>query len=114
MGVTTVFAAQIYGIPLTFSDQVIVVLTGVLAAIGTAGVPGAGLIMSTLVFTQIGIPLEVVGLLAGVDRILDMIRTSINVVGDSTTALLVSRMEGELGTEPFVEGEEAPTEPAKL
>lgn len=114
MGVTTVFAAQIYGIPLTFSDQVIVVLTGVLAAIGTAGVPGAGLIMSTLVFTQIGIPLEVVGLLAAVDRILDMIRTSINVVGDSTTALLVSRMEGELGTEPFVEGEEAPTEPAKL
>ena len=110
MGVTTVFAAQIYGIPLTLSDQVIVVLTGVLAAIGTAGVPGAGLIMSTLVFTQIGIPLEVVGLLAG----LDMIRTSINVVGDSTTALLVSRMEGELGTEPFVEGEEAPTEPAKL
>ena len=72
------------------------------------------MIMSTLVFTQIGIPLEVVGLLAGVDRILDMIRTSINVVGDSTTALLVSRMEGELGTEPFVEGEEAPTEPAKL
>ena len=114
MGVTTVCAAQIYGIPLTFSDQVIVVLTGVLAAIGTAGVPGAGLIMSTLVFTQIGIPLEVVGLIAGVDRILDMIRTSINVVGDSTTALLVSRMEGELGTEPFVEGEEAPTEPAKL
>ena len=90
------------------------VLTGVLAAIGTAGVPGAGLIMSTLVFTQIGIPLEVVGLLAGVDRILDMIRTSINVVGDSTTALMVSRMEGELGKEPFVEGEEAPTEPAKL
>lgn len=114
MGVTTVFAAQIYGIPLTFSDQVIVVLTGVLAAIGTAGVPGAGLIMSTLVFTQIGIPLEVVGLLAGVDRILDMIRTSINVVGDSTTALVVTRMEGELGAEPFVEGEDAPTEPTKL
>ena len=105
MGVTAVFAAQIYGLNLTFSDQVIVVLTGVLAAIGTAGVPGAGLIMSTLVFTQIGIPLEVVGLLAGVDRILDMIRTSINVVGDSTTALAVSRMEGELGIEPFDENE---------
>lgn len=105
MGVTAVFAAQIYGLPLTFSDQVIVVLTGVLAAIGTAGVPGAGLIMSTLVFTQIGIPLEVVALIAGVDRILDMIRTSINVVGDSTTALAVSRMEGELGTEPFDEEE---------
>ena len=83
----------------------IVVITGVLAAIGTAGVPGAGLIMSTLVFTQIGIPLEVIGLIAGVDRILDMIRTSINVVGDSTTALAVSRMEGELGSEPFDEDE---------
>ena len=70
--------------------------------------------MSTLVFTQVGIPLEVVGLLAGVDRILDMIRTSINVVGDSTTALMVSRMEGELGSEPFVDGEEQPTEPMKL
>lgn len=105
MGVCAVFAAQIYGLPLTFTDQVIVVITGVLAAIGTAGVPGAGLIMSTLVFTQIGIPLEVIGLIAGVDRILDMIRTSINVVGDSTTALAVSRMEGELGTEPFDEDE---------
>lgn len=105
MGVTAVFAAQIHGLNLTFSDQVIVVLTGVLAAIGTAGVPGAGLIMSTLVFTQIGIPLEVVALIAGVDRILDMIRTSINVVGDSTTALAVSRMEGELGIEPFDENE---------
>ncbi len=114
MGVTAVFAAQIYGIPLTFGDQVIIVLTGVLAAIGTAGVPGAGLIMSTLVFTQVGIPLEVVGILAGVDRILDMIRTSINVVGDSTTALMVSRMEGELGSEPFEDGEEQPLEPMKL
>ena len=107
MGVCAVFAAQVYGINLTFTDQIIVVLTGVLAAIGTAGVPGAGLIMSTLVFTQIGIPLEVIALIAGVDRILDMIRTSINVVGDSTTALMVSRMEGELGSEPFEEGEEA-------
>lgn len=105
MGVCAVFAAQIYDIPLSMGDQVIVVITGVLAAIGTAGVPGAGLIMSTLVFTQIGIPLEVIALIAGVDRILDMIRTSINVVGDSTTALMVSRMEGELGSEPFEEGE---------
>ena len=105
MGVCTVFAAQIYGLPLTMGDQVIVVITGVLAAVGTAGVPGAGLIMSTLVFTQIGIPLEVIALIAGVDRVLDMIRTSINVVGDSTTALMVSRMEGELGSEPFNEDE---------
>ena len=105
MGVCAVFAAQIYNLPLSLGDQVIVVITGVLAAVGTAGVPGAGLIMSTLVFTQIGIPLEVIALIAGVDRILDMIRTSINVVGDSTTALMVSRMEGELGSEPFEEDE---------
>lgn len=103
MGVCAVFAAQIYGIDLSLSDQIIVVITGVLAAVGTAGVPGAGLIMSTLVFTQIGIPLEVIALIAGVDRILDMIRTSINVVGDSTTALAVTRSEGEFGTEPFEE-----------
>ena len=106
MGVCAVFAAQIYDLPLTMGDQVIVVITGVLAAVGTAGVPGAGLIMSSLVFTQIGIPLEVIALIAGVDRVLDMIRTSINVVGDSTTALMVSRMEGELGSEPFEEDEE--------
>lgn len=106
MGVCAVFAAQINDLPLTMGDQVIVVITGVLAAVGTAGVPGAGLIMSTLVFTQIGIPLEVIALIAGVDRVLDMIRTSINVVGDSTTALMVSRMEGELGSEPFEEDEE--------
>lgn len=106
MGVCAVFAAQIYNLPLSLGDQVIVVITGVLAAVGTAGVPGAGLIMSTLVFTQIGIPLEVIALIAGVDRFLDMIRTSINVVGDSTTALMVSRMEGELGSEPFEEEEE--------
>lgn len=105
MGVCAVFAAQIYDLPLTMGDQVIVVITGVLAAVGTAGVPGAGLIMSTLVFTQIGIPLEVIALIAGVDRVLDMIRTSINVVGDSTTVLMVSRMEGELGSEPFEEDE---------
>lgn len=105
MGVCAVFAAQIYDLPLTMGDQVIVVITGVLAAVGTAGVPGAGLIMSTLVFTQIGIPLEVIALIAGVDRVLDMIRTSINVVGDSTTTLMVSRMEGELGSEPFEEEE---------
>lgn len=107
MGVTAIFAAQVYGIDLTIGDQVTVVMMGVLAAIGTAGVPGAGLIMSTIVFTQVGIPLEAVALIAGVDRVLDMIRTSINVVGDSTTALVVSRLEGELGSEPLDEDEMA-------
>lgn len=105
MGVCSIFAAEVYGLDLTMADQVTIVLMGVLAAVGTAGVPGAGLIMTTVVFTQVGIPLEAVALIAGVDRILDMIRTSINVVGDVASAVMVTRLEGDLGSEPYVEGE---------
>ena len=105
MGVCAVFAAEIFGMNLSPTDMVTIVLMGVMAAIGTAGVPGAGLIMTTLVFTQVGIPLEAVALIAGIDRILDMIRTSINVVGDAASALVVSRLEGELGTDPLSEDE---------
>lgn len=105
MGVCVVFAAEIFGMNLSPTDMVTIVLMGVMAAIGTAGVPGAGLIMTTLVFTQVGIPLEAVALIAGIDRILDMIRTSINVVGDAASALVVSRLEGELGTDPLSEDE---------
>lgn len=105
MGVCSIFAAEVYGLDLTMVDQVTIVLMGVLAAVGTAGVPGAGLIMTTVVFTQVGIPLEAVALIAGVDRILDMIRTSINVVGDVASAVIVTRLEGDLGAEPYVAGE---------
>ena len=105
MGVCAVFAAEVYGLPLTMADQATVVLMGVLAAVGTAGVPGAGLIMTTIVFTQVGIPLEAVALIAGIDRFLDMIRTSINVVGDVASALVVTNLEGDLNKEPYVEGE---------
>ena len=104
MGVCAVFAAEIFGMSLSMTDLITIVLMGVMAAIGTAGVPGAGLIMTTLVFTQVGIPLEAVALIAGVDRILDMIRTSINVVGDAASALVVTKLEGELDSEPFEEG----------
>lgn len=106
MGVCAVFAAEIYGIPLSMADQLTIVLMGVFAAIGTAGVPGAGLIMTTIVFTQVGIPLEAVALIAGVDRILDMIRTSINVVGDVAAAVTVTNLEHDLNSEPYVEGQE--------
>ena len=105
MGVCSIFAAEVYGLDLTMADQLTIVLMGVLAAVGTAGVPGAGLFMTTVVFTQVGIPLEAVALIAGVDRILDMIRTSINVVGDVASAVIVTRLEGDLGSEPYVEGE---------
>ena len=105
MGVCAIFASEVFGINLTMADQLTVVLMGVLAAIGTAGVPGAGLIMTTVVFTQVGIPLEAVALIAGIDRILDMIRTSINVVGDVAAAVVVTQLEGDLGSEPLDSGE---------
>ena len=107
MGVCAIFAAEVYGLPLSMADQLTIVLMGVLAAIGTAGVPGAGLIMTTIIFTQVGIPLEAVALIAGVDRILDMIRTSVNVVGDVASAVTVTKLEGDLNAEPFVEGQDA-------
>ncbi|MBP3437871.1 MAG: dicarboxylate/amino acid:cation symporter [Sutterella sp.] len=106
MGVCAIFAAEVYGLPLSMADQLTIVLMGVLAAIGTAGVPGAGLIMTTIIFTQVGIPLEAVALIAGVDRILDMIRTSVNVVGDVASAITVTKLEGDMNSEPFVEGQD--------
>ena len=103
MGIAAVFAAEVYGIDLTMADYFTVMVMGVLASIGTAGVPGAGLIMVSIVFTQIHVPLEAVALIAGIDRILDMARTSLNVFGDATGALLVTKMEGELGKDPVGE-----------
>lgn len=96
MGVVTIFAAEIFGVPMPFGTQLTVVFMALLAAIGTIGVPGSGMIMITMIFTQVGIPLEAVAIVAGVDRILDMARTTVNVMGDSTAALLVSKLEGEM------------------
>lgn len=111
MGVCSIFAAQVFGIDLSMTDQVTIVLMGVLAAVGTAGVPGAGLIMTTVVFTQVGIPLEAVALIAGIDRILDMIRTSINVVGDVGSALIVTNWEHQMHADKLdpMEGQEIKT-----
>ncbi len=93
MGVAAIFAAQIYGIPMPIEKQLTVVLLATLASVGTMGVPSAALVMITMVFTQVGIPLEAVALIAGVDRVIDMARTTINVLGDATGALLVSKSE---------------------
>ncbi|MDD6088186.1 MAG: dicarboxylate/amino acid:cation symporter [Desulfovibrionaceae bacterium] len=96
MGVVAIFVAELYGIDLSFMQQIEVITIGVLASIGTVGVPGAGLIMSTMVFMQVGIPLEGIAIIAGIDRILDMARTSVNVMGDATGALIVTKWEKEL------------------
>ena len=99
MGVVAIFAAELYGVPMPFDKQLSVLLMGILASVGTMGVPGAGLLMITMVFTQVGIPLEAVGIVAGIDRVLDMARTTINVLGDATGAICISKLEKDLDPE---------------
>lgn len=96
MGVVTIFAAEMYGIPMPFDKQMSVVFMALLASVGTIGVPGSGMIMISMIFTQVGIPLEAVAIVAGVDRILDMARTTVNVMGDATAAIFVSRLENDM------------------
>lgn len=104
-GAAVIFIAQFYGLDLTFIEMLTVVLMTVLASIGTAGVPGAGLVMLTMVLTSIGLPLEGIALIAGIDRILDMMRTTVNIVGDASAAVVVAGTEKELHVENV--GEEA-------
>ena len=101
MGVATVLIAQFYGISLTFSQQLTVILTATLASIGAAGVPGAGLVMMSMVLTAVGLPLEGIAIIAGVDRIADMFRTTLNVTGDAACTVGVARTEGMLDKEVF-------------
>jgi Na+/H+-dicarboxylate symporter len=102
-GVATGFIAQAYGIDLSATDYLMVVLTATLASIGTAGVPGVGLIMLAMVLKQVNLPVEGIGLIIGVDRLLDMVRTAVNVTGDATVSCIVARGEGELDQGVFEE-----------
>ena len=92
-GVVAVFIAQVYGISLTINDQLLILLTATLASVGAAGVPSAGIVMLTMVLQPIGLPLEGIGLILGVDRILDMCRTVVNITGDATCAAFIARTE---------------------
>ncbi len=94
-GVCALFIAQAFGIDLSVGAQVGIIVTATLASIGTAGVPGAGLIMLTLVVTQAGLPMEGVAMVAGIDAVLDMARTSLNVTGDACVAAVMAKSEGE-------------------
>lgn len=102
-GVATVFIANIYGIELGLSGYLMVILMAVLASVGTAAVPGVGLVMLTLVFNQVGLPVEGIGLILGVDRILDMIRTAVNVTGDAVISTVVAKSEGKINTETYMD-----------
>jgi Na+/H+-dicarboxylate symporter len=92
-GVATVFIAQAFGVNLSMTELVIVVITAVLASIGTAGVPGVGLIMLAMVLTSVGLPAEGIGLIIGIDRLLDMTRTAVNITGDAACAVVVTESE---------------------
>ncbi|EKE83864.1 dicarboxylate/amino acid:cation symporter [Idiomarina xiamenensis] len=100
-GVATVFIAQVYGLDLTVADYLMVILTATLASVGTAGVPGVGLIMLAMVLQQVGLPVEGIGLIIGVDRLLDMTRTAVNITGDSMVSMVVARSEGDLDEDVF-------------
>ena len=92
-GVATVFIAQVYDVDLTLTSLLIVVLTAILASIGTAGVPGVGLIMLAMVLTSVNLPVEGIALIIGIDRLLDMARTAVNITGDAACAVIVAETE---------------------
>lgn len=92
-GICAIFIASCYGIHLSFSQIITIILTATLASIGTAGVPGAGMIMLAMVLTSVGLPVDGIALVAGVDRIFDMGRTTVNITGDAACTMVVSRLE---------------------
>jgi len=100
-GVATVFIAQFYMIELTTFDYLTVILTATMASIGAAGVPGVGLITLALVLEQVGLPVEGIALIIGVDRLLDMMRTVVNITGDGTVSTIVARSEGKFDDTVF-------------
>jgi len=95
-GVATVFIANVYNVDLGIAGYLTVILMSVLASIGTAGVPGVGLIMLSMVFAQVGLPIEGIGLILGVDRLMDMVRTAVNVSGDAVVSSIVANSENKL------------------
>ncbi len=100
-GVATVFIANVYGIELGLTGYLTVIGMSVLASIGTAGVPGVGLIMLAMVFNQVGLPVEGIALIIGVDRLLDMMRTAVNVTGDAAITTIVARSENSISMDTF-------------
>jgi DAACS family dicarboxylate/amino acid:cation (Na+ or H+) symporter len=93
-GATVLFLAQVFGVELTLVQQLVVVLMAVVTAIGTAGIPGGSIPLLMMVLGMVGVPMEGIAIILGVDRILDMCRTVLNVTGDMVTATIVSRFEG--------------------
>ena len=100
-GVATVFIAQVYGVDLSLGDFLAVIMTATLASIGTAGVPGVGLIMLAMVLQQVGLPVEGIALIIGVDRLLDMMRTAVNITGAAAVTCVIAKSEGCLNVKSY-------------
>ncbi len=100
-GVATVFIANLYGVDFGITEYVTIVVTAVLASIGTAAVPSVGLVMLTLVFSQVGLPIEAIGYILGIDRIVDMTRTAVNVTGDTVVTTIVAKSEDRIDIDVF-------------
>jgi len=101
LGLVALFGAQLYGIELSWMSYVLIALTATLGSVGAAGIPGSGLIMMSLVLSVIGVPLETIAFVAGINHIMDMMRTMTNVTGDATVSVAVARMAGEIDVEEY-------------
>lgn len=106
LGLATLFGAQIFGVDLSWADYGMIALLGTLGAVGAAGIPGAGLIMMALVFGAVDVPLETIAFVAGVDRIMDMMRTTTNVTGDAAVAVTVASLTGEIDRAELVSADD--------
>lgn len=106
LGLATLFGAQVFGVDLSWGDYFLISILGTLGAVGAAGIPGAGLIMMALVFGAVGVPLETIAFVAGVDRIMDMMRTTTNVSGDAAVATTVASMTGEIDREEMISADD--------
>jgi len=106
LGLATLFGAQVFGVDLSWGQYFLISILATLGAVGAAGIPGAGLIMMALVFGAVGVPLETIAFVAGVDRIMDMMRTTTNVSGDAAVAVTVANMTGELDREELISADD--------
>jgi Na+/H+-dicarboxylate symporter len=102
LSLTTIFFAQAMGIHLSWHDYMLIILTSTLGSIGGAGIPGGSLIMLPLVLSSVNLPIEAVAIVAGIDRILDMVRTTINITGDATISLIIDNSEGTLDKKVYL------------
>ena len=106
------FIAQAYGIDLTLQHMLLLSMTVILATLGTASIPGGGLLMISIVFSSVGIPLEGIAILASVDRLRDMATTTLNITGDTACAVLVAKREGELDETYYLNQSKSVSSPA--